>query len=337
MQEKFIALIPAYEPQVNMIDLLKELLKDRFDIVVVDDGSGVDYQEIFQQAKKYAKVISYSENKGKGYALKKGLKYIKDNYSDHYIVVTMDCDGQHTVSDAKKLCNEVVKETNTLVIGKRIRNEKTPIRSKIGNTITKFIYRITTGLDVYDTQTGLRAFRDELINFLMEIEGDRFEYEMNVLLLCSIHNIKIKEIEISTIYIDKNSHSHFDTIKDSILIYKKIIKFSLSSIISFALDYIFYTLFVILFQNVILSNIIARIISATVNYNINRKMVFKDKKKISKSIVEYFSLALIILVINTVLLKLFVDYINVFLAKVAVEIILFIFSYTIQNKFIFKK
>lgn len=227
MDNKVIILIPSYEPDEKLTTLIDNLSKEDMDVVVVDDGSGPKYKNIFTKCKEHTKVISYKENQGKGYALKKGLKYIKENYTEPYIVVTMDSDGQHTIKDAKKLIKELKKNKDSLILGKRIRNEKTPLRSKLGNTITKFVYKITTGLDVYDTQTGLRAFSDTLIEYLLEIEGNRFEYEMNVLLKCAIDRIQIKEIEISTIYIDDNSGTHFNAIKDSYRIYKDIIKNSI--------------------------------------------------------------------------------------------------------------
>lgn len=224
MNEVNIILIPAYEPKENLIDLVKELSKEKFYIVIVDDGSGSNYQNIFNKCREFATVISYEINEGKGFALKTGLKYIKENFKEPYIVVTMDCDGQHTIEDAKKLIEEVNKDNSSLVLGKRIRSEKTPIRSRLGNSITRFIYKITTGLDIYDTQTGLRAFSSKLLDYLIEIEGNRFEYEMNVLLKCAKDKVKIKELEITTIYIDNNSGSHFNAFKDSYLIYKDILK-----------------------------------------------------------------------------------------------------------------
>lgn len=333
-----VVLIPAYEPSKEFINLIKELSKTEFEIVVVDDGSGKDYKDIFDKASKYAKVISYEENKGKGYALKKGLKYIKDTYSS-FVVVTMDCDGQHTIKDAIKLSDECINNKNTLILGKRIRGNKTPLRSKIGNAITRFIYKITTGLDVYDTQTGLRAFSDKLIDLLIDVKGDRYEYEMNVLLKCSSNKIKIKEVEITTIYIDNNSNSHFNAIKDSIRIYKELIKFSLSSLISFIIDYILYTLFILLSNKLIISNILARVISSITNYTINKKIVFKNKRKISKTIIEYIILSIFILSINTIILNILVNklMVNAIVAKLLVEIFLFSISYIVQQKFIFKK
>jgi len=228
MKEVNIVLIPAYEPDNKLIKLVKDLSKEKVDIIIVDDGSGPNYQDIFKTCKKYSKVISYEINKGKGHALKTGLKYIKENYNNAYIIVTMDCDGQHTIKDANKLIKECSNNKNTLYLGKRIRSEKTPIKSRLGNSITRFVYKKVAGLDIYDTQTGLRAFSNNLIDYMVEIEGDRFEYELNVLLKCAKDKIKMKEIEIETIYEDNNSGTHFNAIKDSYRIYKDIIKHSLS-------------------------------------------------------------------------------------------------------------
>lgn len=228
MKEKNIVLIPAYEPDNKLIKLVKELSKENIDIIIIDDGSGSNYQDIFNNCMEYSKVISYDTNKGKGHALKTGLKYIKEKYKEPYIIATMDSDGQHTIKDAKNLIKQCSKNKSTLYLGKRIRSEKTPIRSRIGNSITRFVYKVTTGLDIYDTQTGLRAFSNNLIDYMLEIVGDRFEYEMNVLLKCAKDKIKMKEIEIETIYIDNNSSTHFNGIKDSYRIYKDIIKHSLT-------------------------------------------------------------------------------------------------------------
>lgn len=226
---KKIILIPAYEPDDKLIKLVEDLSKEDFDILIIDDGSGSNYKSIFDECEEYCKVISYEINEGKGYALKTGFKYIKDNYNEEYVIVTMDSDGQHTIKDAKKLIEEVINNKNTLVLGKRIRSEKTPLRSRIGNFITRFVYKIGTGLDIYDTQTGLRVFSNKLIDYMLGVDGNRFEYEMNVLLRCAKDKITIKEIVIETIYIDNNSKSHFNGIKDSYRIYKNIIKFLILS------------------------------------------------------------------------------------------------------------
>ena len=177
---KRIILIPAYEPDSILIELINKINKHKFDIVVVDDGSGKNYDSIFNKIERKCKLIRYDTNQGKGHALKVGYQYIRSNYLENYIVVTMDSDGQHTIEDAEKLASYVEEHPNCLVLGKRIRDKKVPLRSKIGNGITKFVYDIVTGLNVYDTQTGLRAFSYQLMDTSINVEGERFEYEMNI-------------------------------------------------------------------------------------------------------------------------------------------------------------
>lgn len=334
--EKVIILIPAYEPDDKLIELLKTIKNktNNIDIIVVNDGSNSNYDEIFSLSKKYSNVLSYKENKGKGYALKYGLSYIKRHYEDNYYIVTMDCDGQHKIDDAIKLAKYLKLNKDTLVLGKRLRSYKTPFRSRLGNSITKTIFYVTTGLDIYDTQTGLRAFSSKLIDYMLKVEGERYEYEMNVLLNLKKNNIKVKELEIETIYIDNNSGSHFNTIKDSFKIYKEIIKFSISSILSFIIDYLLYIIFFLLSSNIIISNIISRFISASINYNINKKIVFKNNN--SNSLLKYIFLATIILLLNTIFLNILTMFLDVFVAKLVTELVLFILSFSIQKVFIFK-
>lgn len=334
---KRVALIPSYEPNEKLITILEELKKNKFEIVLVNDGSNKKYDKVFNRCKKYCKYLSYGENHGKGYALKTGLKYIADNYKD-VVVITMDSDGQHTVKDAINLCNIVEKKDNTILLGKRLRSSKTPLRSRLGNAITRFAYRLSTGVDIYDTQTGLRAFKSDLISFLLGVEGDRFEYEMNVLLDAPKKKILLEEEVIETIYEDNNSGTHFDTFRDSFLIYKQIIKFISSSVLSFLVDYILFVIGTIIFKSIITANIVARVISSTFNYSVNRNVVFKDKGNIRKSIIKYYVLAVFILGVNTTVLYLLVDIVglNKYLIKILIEVVLFIISYSVQKRFIFK-
>lgn len=334
---KKIVFIPSYEPDEKLIELICELRKENLYIIVCNDGSGKEYDSIFQEIKKDVTLISYSKNEGKGYALKKGLSYINKHFQKPYVVVTMDSDGQHSVKDAKRLLDYSSIHPNEIVLGKRIRKETTPLRSKIGNAITHFIYKTVSGIDVYDTQTGLRSFSDQLVPFLLHVKGNRYEYEMNVLLFASKNNIPLKEIEIETIYIDGNKKSHFRTLKDSYLIYKEILKYSFSSIASFIIDYSLFLL-MHLYLNLSISNILARIISSTFNFFFNKKIVFQSTNDTFIEATHYFLLVIIVLIINTILLNLFVSFkIPYYLSKILVELILFIFSWFIQKNYIFKR
>lgn len=341
---KRIALIPSYEPDDHLLPLVEELNENDFDIVVVNDGSGKDYDKYFNSLPGYVTVLSYDENHGKGYALKYGLNHIKNAFVDDYTVVTLDSDGQHKVSDAMKVCEESELHSDSLVLGSRKFDKSCPRKSRFGNFMARASFFIFTRKKIYDTQTGLRAWDSSLMEVLSESKGNRYEYEMNVLLDCTKHRIPIREITIQTIYIDNNSGTHYNAFKDTMRIFKEVIKFSCSSIIGFLVDLLAFWL--LGFANLPggdgqlgLRNIIARLISASVNFTLNYNIVFKKKEKLWKALIKYVALASFILAANTGLLYLLVKVagLNEIFAKVLVETIMFVVSFLIQRLFVFRK
>lgn len=332
-----IVLIPAYEPEPQMIGLLENIRNQGLSALVVDDGSGASFSNIFERASQFATVITHSHNRGKGCGIKTGLQYISEHFTPPYTVVTMDADGQHQVSDAFRVCERAEHNPSTLILGSRSLKENVPLRSRFGNTVTRVVYKSSTGVAVHDTQTGLRGFSSALVPLLLKIEGERYEYEINVLLVFARREMPIEEIEIPTIYFANNSGSHFNTLKDSFRIYKQIIKYSASSFVSFLLDYALYSLLIVLTTTLgniglTISNVVARVVSAGVNFTINRKLVFKSQKSVWKSARQYFSLAAIILTGNTFLLNHLVTQfgMNRFAAKMITEVFFFTLSWMIQ-------
>ena len=196
-----IALIPAFMPDEALINIVHELNSREFSVIIIDDGSGTDYDDIFTQAEKYAKVIRQKVNKGKGCALKKGFRFIKADFKPPYTVVTVDADGQHMINDVINVFNYAAKYPDDIVIGCRKLKKNDPIKSRIGNNITNFLYKATTRSKLSDTQTGLRAFSDSSIEIAIKE--------------------KIREIPIETVYIDNNRATHFRPIKDSAIIYSQ--------------------------------------------------------------------------------------------------------------------
>lgn len=345
MSNTHIALIPAYQPTDMMIELLRDIKSRGFFIVVVNDGSSKEYDEIFTKAKQYAVVLNHNVNRGKGRALKTGLEYINNKFKSDYIVVTMDADGQHKTFDALRLCKAAEQTPNALILGSRGLKNKAPLRSRAGNAITRTVYRLSTGHSIYDTQTGLRAFSSCLVSELISIPGERFEYEMNVLLNLSQKDIPIREIEIETVYYNNNSASHFNAVKDSYRIYKEILKFSASSFIGFLVDYFLFSLLSFVTAglsqaiSVVISNVGARVVSAAVNYTVNRKFVFKSSNSVIKSAIQYFMLAAAVLAGNTLVLSLFTNIlgVNQYLAKLCTEIMFFILNWLVQRYIIFRR
>ena len=346
---KIAALIPAYCPDEKLITLLQELSTNTdYQIFVVDDGNGEKGKEIFDSAKEYSTVLVHEVNRGKGAALKTGISYILEN-TDCDGVVTLDADGQHTLEDTKKTVTALNENPDALILGGRLFTGKIPLRSRFGNNVTRGVFKLFTGVSLHDTQSGLRAFSRKLMEELRSLEGDRYEYEMNVLLDCAKRKVKIVEVPIETIYIEENKSSHVSPIKDSFKIYKLIFKvgtptfilFALSSILSFACDYLLFSLFTLLFKfenGVLISNVLARIMSATLNYSLNKLIVFKKKGELAQTLLGYCLLAAGILAANTALLYVFIDivHINTYVAKLLVEVILFMVSWTVQRFVIFK-
>lgn len=336
-------IIPAYEPDERMVALVAELhaAAADSDVIVVDDGSGFAFEPLFSEAKRSgAHVLSYRDNHGKGYAIKFALSYLTPHILPSDIVVVMDCDGQHAVSDALRLAKISAEHPEALILGCRLQSPTSPLRSRLGNAITRGVFRTVTGVRVYDTQTGLRAFTGRLLPTLREIPGSRYEYETNVLLTCTNKGITLMEEPIQTIYIDNNRASHFHTLRDSWLIYKEILKFAASSFTSFLLDYILYSVILLLggAGSVLAANIAARLVSATVNYSINRNMVFESDTPVAQSALRYAALAFGILVVNSALLMLLTSVLglNAFIAKVAVEAVMFVLSYLVQKRMVFR-
>lgn len=344
-KKNVILVIPAYEPDEKLIQLLQNInTRTEFDIIVVDDGSGEAYTSIFEEAKKYAFVITYKNNHGKGYALKTAFSYIQNTDKGEATIITADSDGQHKVEDIIAVAQTAEKRPDFLILGSRQFAGKVPLKSRLGNSVTRKVFELSLGTRVEDTQTGLRAFDKKQLSYMLHIGGNRYQYEMNMLLNWTKNKKSIYEHPIETIYLNENAGSHFDPVRDSYEIYKEIIKFSFSSGIGFLADYFLYSVLIILTQGMPLnlslgiSNVAARVVSAIINYSLNRKYVFKDDGQVLKTATQYAILATVILILNTLLLSLLVDTVlpNRFIAKIIVEVILFLFSCFAQKKVIFK-
>jgi len=338
-----VVLIPAYEPSAILITIARKFSEALLKVVIINDGSKSSYDPVFDEASKYAVVLRHNINMGKGCALKTGLRYIKENYHD-CTILTADADGQHTFDDSLSVALSSLQHPDGVTIGSRGFDKNVPLRSRFGNSATRLVYKLFTGITLKDTQTGLRAFGSDMIDFMLNVAGERYEYEMNVLLELSRNKIPIYEKTIETIYYDNNAQSHFNTLKDSAKIYGNIMKFAASSFIGFLVDYSLYSLLIVLTSafgalSVPFSNIAARIVSAGVNFSINKHVVFKSNSSTLKTGLQYFMLASCILFFNTLLLSFLVESagVNKFAAKIVTEITFFTFSWIVQRHVIFKK
>ena len=358
--------IPAYKPDARLTELCRSL-SGTYHVLVVDDGSGSEFDGVFSSTEEFATVLRYKKNRGKGGALKYGYSKIKELFPDAEYVITADADGQHTPDDIAKVADMVECEGG-LVLGSREFTGKVPARSAFGNSLTRFVFRIASGKKVRDTQTGLRAFGVEYLDKFSSLKGNRYEYEMTQLMYAAQNKIPIREVAIETIYENNNETSHFHPVRDSIKIYwiiylnSTFLKFCTSSIIAFVIDAI---LFMVLKKTVFTSEYVferpefirdvltgsslatatAWIVSSFVNFNLNKLWAFRSDKNYLSSLIEYYSLSVIsILVKSFVLMSAFVNLnerLNLHVPSIvqyfiAGTIMVFI-NYFVQKKFVFNK
>lgn len=349
-----ILLIPALNPDEDFIKYVKELREAGFSrIVAVDDGSRDDLKYIFATLRdEYGcDLITHEVNKGKGKALKNGFLFINEKYGefdDYKGIITADSDGQHTVADVIKL-NALLDsaETPTLFLGSRNFDlDIVPQKSKKGNKITSRVFKLFYGKHIGDTQTGLRAISRGLVDEYAHLDGDRFEYETNMLIYATRAKHPIIEEPIETVYINNNSETHFRPFVDSFKIYKLLLggffKFAIVSIVSMLLDQgLANLLFYIVFKNAYLANGIARLFSAVFNFSMNRRVVFKADGDTKGQAVRYALLAICQLVLSTVLVGLLTSLVEAkwlfTVFKLVVDTVLFLASYKVQDVWVFKK
>ena len=343
---KTALIIPAYKPGREMLELLARFEGNvDFQPIVVDDGSGEEFHPIFDDLPENVIFLRHPVNRGKGAALKTAMRHILDNCPELDFALTADADGQHKFEDILRVNEEVRRRPNDLVLGSRKFEGDVPFKSRWGNAITRHVFSIASGAKVYDTQTGLRAFGREAMEQFVDVSGDRYEYEINMLLQAAQSGRNIYEVWIETVYLNDNASSHFNPFKDSLKIYLCILKFCASSLIGFLVDYVLALILKALTGSMApatslrISVIGARIVSAAVNFSINRHVVFKGNEVLWKALLKYAALAACILFVNVKLTELFtlVWHWPFALAKIIVEILLFTVNFIVQGKFVYRK
>lgn len=349
---KVTAVVPSLQPDEKFVGVVDGLIAIGFtDIVLVNDGSSEDHLAPFKEAAKRpgVTVLTHEVNKGKGRAMKTAFQWILDNRPESTGIVAVDGDGQHLPKDVLAVAKAMEKEPEKLWLGVRdFSLPQVPPRSKMGNKMTRALLRFTCGVNVTDTQTGLRAISRELLPLMISIEGERYEYETQQLLDAKRNNVPIGEVVIETVYIDENQTSHYNPFKDSMRILKIIFKYIASSISTTALDWIVFTLLNVLLAKVLPSDAVriliatygARIVSNIANYVINAKLVFKSNAPASQTAVRYFILSVVQAAISYGLVLLIETALSASLGaqtiiKMIVDMSLAIASYQFQMRWVF--
>ncbi len=335
-------LIPAYNPNQKLKDIVSDHIDQGFSrIVIVNDGSDAETsQVIFSEIAQNPEVIvlTHTRNLGKGEALKTGFRYYLEEAATS-LVVTVDADGQHLAQDVELIASTGLDHPDSLVLGVRKFGEDVPLRSKLGNQITRVVLGVTKGLWLKDTQTGLRSYPVKLLQKLIEIQSSRYEYEFETLLVFQEQGVDIIERTITTVYIDNNIESHFRPLIDSCRIYFVFLRYLFISLASFVLDIVIFFIAMQFTNSILYSTYLARSISAIFNFAMNKYTVFKitGLQSLRKEIAGYSLLVLVIATISGASVSLVYKIVdsNLLWIKIIVDILLFFLACYVQRRFIF--
>jgi len=337
-----IALIPAYRPEPILVSIVQSLLEDNFSaVVIVNDGSGSNYNSVFYNISNLdgVDVIHHAINLGKGAALKSGINHICNKWNIKAGIVTVDADGQHKVNDIKNIAKELEQNSQNLILGARNFSGDVPFKSWLGNELTRFLMKIVHRLKLSDTQTGLRGFSAEsAINFL-SIRSNRYDFELDMLLLANKLDLPITEIPIETVYIDNNRSSHFNPIFDSAKIYFSLFRFSSAGVIAALIDNLIFFIMFFFGFSILGSQICGRFVASIVNYLMVKNIVFHSSESHSIALPKYIAAVIILGLLSYSLILLSAEYLPlpVMLAKIFAEALIFLASYLVQKTFIFKE
>lgn len=349
---KVSVIIPSLNPDSKLVEVVESLIRTGFDdIIIVNDGSDESHLEPFELVSKHPEctILTHEVNKGKGRGLKTAFEFCLKNRPEIDGVVTVDGDNQHKANDILNCCEKMIECKDKVILGVRnFKGDNVPFKSRFGNNMTSFVFKFICGLNISDTQTGLRAIPYQYLQLFDEVKGERFEYETNMLLEFRQSNIGFVEVPIETVYIGENASTHFNPVKDSLKIYGVIFKFLFSSLASSIIDLAMFSVLTgILFGKVdealriLLCTVIARIISSVFNYTFNRKAVFKAKSKVKESVIRYYILCVLQLcasygLVFAVTSLLSLGAVMSVVAKAVIDVLLFLISFQIQRRWVFK-
>lgn len=339
---RWAIVIPAYRPELRLLDLIGALVEGRAQaIVLVDDGSGPAYEEIFSRATEFPKVrlARHAVNLGKGAALKTGINYAMCAYPALQGVVTADADGQHHPEDIQAVADQLAAEPDRLILGSRTFAAGVPLRSRVGNVVTRTVMGALVGERVSDTQTGLRGIPVSLLPHLMRLESNGYDFELDMLIAVRQQAMRITEVPIRTIYEPGNRTSHFNPLIDSMKIYFVLLRFSSVSLMTAAIDTVVFYLAYRRLGNIAASQAMGRVLAVAFNYSMVRRAVFFSKLRHATVLPKYLLLVCLsggasyagIQLLNSRF------HIQPLPAKLFVETLLFFANFAIQRDFIFGK
>lgn len=335
-----VVVIPAYRPDAALLEMVAALLKTPQvrAAVVIDDGSGPEYAPLFRSLSLLdrVQVLPHVVNLGKGAALKTGLNYAACQFPESVGVVTADADGQHAVSDILLVADALRSHPQELTLGVRAFDPSVPLRSRLGNLITRNVLRAVTGQRLSDTQTGLRGIPANFIPDLLKLLPNGYDYELDMLLTLRQTQRRIREVPIQTIYLDGNRTSHFNPLLDSMRIYFVLLRFASVSLITAVIDNIVFLAAFHIWAYILPCQLLGRAIAGSFNYYVNRNRVFHSRVGHTHALPKYWLTVLGFAGLSYALIRVLHSFgMPVPWAKITAETALFGLAFVVQRDLIF--
>jgi len=211
-EKKCCVIIPTYNNNQTIQQVIRDVLEYTNQVIVVNDGSTDNTKEILREFKQID-VVSYSRNKGKGYALRQGFKAAWNKGYEY--AITIDSDGQHFASDLPTFIQAIDENPNTIIIGNRnMEQEGIPGKSSFGNRFSNFWFKFETGIKIPDTQSGYRLYPLKPLS-KMFFFTKKYEFEIEVIVRAAWKGVKVSDVPIQVYYAPIESRvSHFRPFRD---------------------------------------------------------------------------------------------------------------------------
>lgn len=339
-----VLLIPAYRPGAAVMGVIEKVLELDIDgalfsrVIVVDDGSGPDFEPIFSrlQTMRGVVVVKHARNLGKGAALRTGFNHVFVHWPAALGCVTADADGQHLAEDIVAVGAALLETPEALILGVREFGRDVPVRSLLGNFITTQVFRFVIGRRVADTQTGLRGWPSRLCLQSLHIPLNGYDFELASLV--SAAREEVRQVAIHTIYLEGNPSSHFSPLRDSMRIYFVFVRYCGAALFVALIDSIFFYAAYLLWNSLIGAQIAGRSTAAIVAFLLAKNVVFRSDTTIPIAIAKYVWLLTVMGILCYNLIQLFHQSLGVPIlpSKILSEGILFLGNFSIQRDFIFR-
>lgn len=209
---KCAVVIPTYNNAGTIAQIIADVKAYADDIIVVNDGSTDNTANILASISDI-KVIDYPKNQGKGYALRLALNKAYE-WGFHY-AITIDSDGQHYADDIPTFIDKIEEKPESLLIGARnLTAENMPSKNTFANKFSNFWYKVETGQELADTQSGYRLYPLEKINNIRLITR-RYEFEVEIIVRAAWRGVNVENVPIKVYYPPVEERvSHFRPLQD---------------------------------------------------------------------------------------------------------------------------